>query len=507
MSIDEVLTFVTVTWNTEKLIERAYTSIRKFHPLTKLIIVDGSSKNNSCYSYLDSIQDENTKVIHTEWNIGHGRGVVRGLEEVKTPFVLVFDSDIEMLKSPVQAMLDRMEDTTYGIGYIEKTDLGGFDFGARPDQMKFGSMKYLHPYFQLIQMKEYLKYEPFIHHGAPCVATMLDIHKRGIADVVLKEFVGLGHSKGRGFSWTSADREYIRHDVDQGFGGGTGSQRVKDGLPHIEGAWEYPDEQRILSKITSVVSKEKVSIITLTGDRPVCLSFLQKWLLQQTVQPEQWIVVDDGNISYRPEIACDYFRRERKYTDPKFTLVLNLKEALKLVKHDKILFMEDDEYYAPKYIETMVERLNTYNIVGLGNSKYYHIPSSTYYVHSNHNHASLAQTGIKGQFVNVLKSVLDGDSFLDIRLWGYLTQSKKLNWGNAKIDLSKGLEIGKDGYLFSDNDDSLYAGMKGMPGRGGIGSGHKDSIGMRDSFDKAVLKKWVPNNYTDYLKLLELWRK
>jgi glycosyltransferase involved in cell wall biosynthesis len=252
IDVNEVVTGVVVTYNTRKCIERAYTSIRKFHPDMRIIIVDGSDTTNSCYDYVCSLVDENTRVFHADDNIGHGEGLVEGISFVETPFFLTFDSDIEMIKSPLQAMLDMMEDDTYGVGYTEPVDIKGHDYGVNKDLLKYDPVKYLHPYFSLIQFKEYKKYLPFVHHGAPAINTMLDIHRRGLANKVIKEFPGLGHSSGHPINnvgnWTSGPREFIRHDRD-----GT---KVS-----IAGNWAE----------TINPFQKKITCITPTGDRTLFL--------------------------------------------------------------------------------------------------------------------------------------------------------------------------------------------------------------------------------------------
>ena len=242
MKADDVVTGIMVCWNTKELVERAYNSVRDCHPNMMIIIVDGSTPVMPCYKYLNTLRDRNSNVFHMGKNIGHGRGMHFGIENTETPFALMFDSDIMMKKSPVQAMLDMMEDDTYGVGWIYRTDVTGHEFGSQPQYVDQGPMQYLHPYFCLIQLKEYRKYRPFMHHGAPATHTMLDIHRKGLADKVLKEFPGLGHTSGHGLVWEGRPSEYIQHDttpcyVDSHFGG-TGAQRVKAGLLHIEGGWE-----------------------------------------------------------------------------------------------------------------------------------------------------------------------------------------------------------------------------------------------------------------------------
>jgi len=231
------VTGVVVTYDAKHLISKAYESVRSLHPDMKIIIVDGSNSKDPCYTYTTELRkDKNTTVIHAGYNIGHGRGMCVGIYYTQTPFVLLFDSDIEMLKSPVQGMLDLMEEDTFGVGYFERTGFDGFDYGANSHHASEEWMLYLHPYFQLLQIKNYKKFYPYVHHGAPCYLTMLDIHKKGLSNKILKEFPGLGHSSGRGFTWKGEPREFIRHDT-----AGTRTFRKAKGLSEIEGSWEVKD--------------------------------------------------------------------------------------------------------------------------------------------------------------------------------------------------------------------------------------------------------------------------
>jgi len=223
-----------VCWNTKELIEQAYNSVRKFHPDMPIIIIDGSDPGDPCASYVKDLASNITTVVSPRYNIGHGRGMCMGINQTKTKYALIFDSDIEMLKSPVDQMLKMMEEDTFGVGYIEKTGFDGFEYGARQKHKNEKWMPYLHPYFQLININNYRKFHPYVHHGAPCYLTMLDIYKRGLSDKLIKEFPGLGHSSGQGFNWKGEPREYIRHDTR-----GTRGFRVSRKLSEIEGKWEY----------------------------------------------------------------------------------------------------------------------------------------------------------------------------------------------------------------------------------------------------------------------------
>jgi len=227
------ITAVTICSETKELIERAVNSFRKFHPAMKLIIIDGSKPSDPCYSYVCSLASDITTVGVYGYNIGHGRGMDVAIRMVKTKFALIFDSDVVFHKSPVQAMLNLMDDDTYGCGYLEKTGFDGFEYGSKPHHQKEGFMYMLHPYFHLLNVENYFKYHPYVHHGAPCFKAALDIHRRGLTSKIIKEFPGLGHSSGQGWVWKGEPREYIEHHP-----AGTRSIRRKKGLPEIESGWE-----------------------------------------------------------------------------------------------------------------------------------------------------------------------------------------------------------------------------------------------------------------------------
>ena len=213
------ITGITVVHNTKDLIERGYNSIRKFHPDMPIIIIDGSDSDDPCATYVHALTSDITTVISPGYNIGHGRGMCLGIDNVKTKYALIFDSDIEMLKSPVEAMLAMMEEDTFGVGEIdEKADFDRFVYG-RYGHIR-GWVRYLQPYFQLIDIRNYKKFYPYVHHGAPCYLTMLDIHKRGLSGKILKAFPG------------GISGEYICH-----YSAGTRRSRISKHLLEIEGTW------------------------------------------------------------------------------------------------------------------------------------------------------------------------------------------------------------------------------------------------------------------------------
>ena len=227
------VTGIVVTHNTINFIQTAIESVRRFHPTMPIIIVDGSDRNDPCQKYVISIADKFTTVVVCNFNIGHGKGMHKAIGMAKTKFALIFDSDIEMIKSPVQQMLDMMEPDTYGIGYLEKTGFDGYEYGAQPHHKHQGFMYMLHPFFHLLQISEYYKFAPYVHHGAPCFKAALDIHRKGLTSKIIKRFPNLGHTAGKGWCWDSIKPVYVIHNT-----AGTRHDRARRGKSEIEGIWE-----------------------------------------------------------------------------------------------------------------------------------------------------------------------------------------------------------------------------------------------------------------------------
>jgi hypothetical protein len=130
-----------------------------------------------------------------------------GINYCQTRYALMFDTDAELLEPCVGDMLVMMEEDTFGVGYVIPTAFSGFGtWYPKPPPQKGGWMPYLHPYFQLIDIRNYRKFPPYVDSGAPCTPTMLAIYKTGLADKIIKQFKNMANGTPR----------FVKHD-----GGGT----------------------------------------------------------------------------------------------------------------------------------------------------------------------------------------------------------------------------------------------------------------------------------------------
>lgn len=241
--------------------------------------------------------------------------------------------------------------------------------------------------------------------------------------------------------------------------------------------------------------------VTPTRDRAQAIKLLARWVRQQTLPLDRWIVVDDGDVFIEPEPEMTHLiRRTRGDNEPPHSLCLNLRQALPFLIEDKVLILEDDEYYAPTYVEEMNRRLNSSPAVGTGYSKYYHLGLRRFYVHENMGHASLAQTGFRSELLSLfVRAMADPkEKFVDVKFW---KQARPIGdvWRDA------------DHYLGSNGTPGAqYVGMKGMPGREGIGFGHKAMPQYRADENLEVLRRWIrPEDVEVYVEIGEkqLWAK
>jgi len=225
------MTGICVVYNTKDLFQRAYESVRKFHPGLDMLIIDGSSESDPCFDYVRSLRSEAT-IYQFRNNVGHGPGMNIGLEKCKDDEALIFDSDIVMLRSPLSGMLSLMTRETYGVGWITEIGSDGFDYGTFPGHFREAPIPYLHPYFMILNVKQYFRFPPFINHGAPCFQAMKAIHEKGLSRDILGNFL-TGHTSGEGINWKGRPNPYIQHDF-----GGTRTMNKNNGEGEVPGKWQ-----------------------------------------------------------------------------------------------------------------------------------------------------------------------------------------------------------------------------------------------------------------------------
>lgn len=235
-----------------------------------------------------------------------------------------------------------------------------------------------------------------------------------------------------------------------------------------------------------------VTVATLTGSRPEGFQLATKYLFRQTYKgPIQWIVIDDcypktempqalpGNIT------LEYHRGPKDWRPGLNTQKGNMDLAIQLSKGDYFFTWEDDDFYAPNYLQTMLYFLQRYDAVGEANNRYYALVDRCYIEFNNTKHASLCSTAVRKSLMPVLEeAVCSGENpFFDTSFWRRMIQQNY----NAILVLNTKLNIG----------------MKQLPGRTGIGAGHshtKEQGFTRDPLFQ-ILRNWVGDDADSYIRL------
>ncbi len=232
-----------------------------------------------------------------------------------------------------------------------------------------------------------------------------------------------------------------------------------------------------------------ITVITCTGHRKEAFEICVAYVARQTYrEPIQYIVVvDNEDPSYiKPllktlpkNITPELYQNSEIWEPGKNTYQGNMLLAIEHIAGDKILIMEDEDQYSPRYIEEMSKVLEFGEIAGEANASYYNLHIPGWRRMQNYAHASLCQTGIKASMLPAFKDAVNsGNKYFDIELWQ-----------NAH-------RRGVPCVMFSDVN--LCIGMKGMPGRPGIGVGHTKEGFIPDN-DLVILKKWLKEDASIYL--------
>ena len=235
------------------------------------------------------------------------------------------------------------------------------------------------------------------------------------------------------------------------------------------------------------MAHDGVTIITATGERQaafnLCWYYMSRQTVCQTETAVEWIIVDDGRTpTVCPSMSkpsslqhwnIRYIRPETKWEPGLITQGRNLLAAIEEASFSKIIFVEDDDWYSPEFLAFTAGMLDLAPIAGEGGAKYYNIATRQYQLMRNGAHASLCQTGIRASMLPYLRHVIYSNAhYIDCELW----QAAR----DVKLDAC--LTFGP----------GLCVGMKGLPGRAGIGVGHKPQRSWsNDDKEMSKLSEWI----------------
>ena len=154
-------------------------------------------------------------------------------------------------------------------------------------------------------------------------------------------------------------------------------------------------------------------IIPDRNDRPLFLDNCLKMIDSQTMQPDKVLIMNEPAIY--PD--CDITWRYRKAYE-------------KVKDYDLILLMENDDWYSPKYIETMVNQYlsKLADIIGTSYTIYYHVGIRKWLKLTHPNRSSAMSTMLRGGLT--IDWGHDEFAYTDLTLWqqlkGYTFEPKQV---------------------------------------------------------------------------------
>ena len=217
-------------------------------------------------------------------------------------------------------------------------------------------------------------------------------------------------------------------------------------------------------------------LITPTGGRPEGMAFLTEYLNAQTYNLHaHWIIVDDVDPAtpwHTTRFHTTILRPHWRWQRGENTQSKSMAAALEQVgDDDTVIVLEDDDVYLYDHIITTLRELETCELVGERVSRYYNVATRRYQEIPGKVHASLSSNGVRGEALKLLRQICaSGSRRIDMDLWRGFRGQKRMT------------------------DHANVIGIKGLPGRAGIGIGHKEGFGLPDT--DGVLHKWL-GHYAD----------
>jgi hypothetical protein len=202
----------------------------------------------------------------------------------------------------------------------------------------------------------------------------------------------------------------------------------------------------------------KITALTTACARPEAWKLCEKFMSRQTRQPHQWLVLDDDD----PPTQCTM--QQQYIYNPEWRGSLSLLKKIEfaiqnnLITGDAVAFVENDDFYAPTWLEFCAKQLESCDMIGEGLSIYYNVKYRYWMQYRNMRHSSLCSTAVRAEQLQKVLELCDTttnkDPFLDQRMW--------LDNGGMKCSKK----------IFNPDGKRLVIGIKGMPGRAGYNIGH-----------------------------------
>lgn len=222
------------------------------------------------------------------------------------------------------------------------------------------------------------------------------------------------------------------------------------------------------------MGNDPLTLITATGGRPDAWALCERWMARQDYTgPVTWIIVDDGPQPQPVAFQRDgwqvvVIRPSPLWRPGQNTQARNLLKGLDAAGPDaRVVIIEDDDWYSPNWLSLAAAGLEQAELVGEPMARYYNVATRAGQQLNNVAHASLCSTAVRGLALARLAEVCrKSPAFIDLQLWRSFCGARVLLGSRSVV------------------------GIKGLPGREGIGVGHAASFGRPDPGGE-LLRQWL----------------
>ena len=210
-----------------------------------------------------------------------------------------------------------------------------------------------------------------------------------------------------------------------------------------------------------------LDIITPSGDRPLQFSLCMEWMKRQDFKDRvHWIIADDSidgyyDVSGMPDNwEITHLKIHRNKTPEYSSQGENLFLALNAIKYDKIVMIEDDDYYSNYWLSLCSTHLDSYGMFGVKNLINYNLGNRTWLhkTYAGRDNNPMCSTSLRSDLVPELKLICTSnmDSF-DHLIW----EKKKT-------------------FYLKEYTIPPVIGIKGLPGRAGMTTKHRRVLPNQD---------------------------
>lgn len=232
-----------------------------------------------------------------------------------------------------------------------------------------------------------------------------------------------------------------------------------------------------------------IVLITPTGARAEQVNICASLMARQTYKGAVlWVIVDDAEPRTTDDLIINPAWEVLKvYPRPPWQVGQNTQgrnlaagvqamiSKVDLREVEAIFIIEDDDYYKPIYLETMVEKLAGYDAAGEQCTIYYNVKYRCWLRNLNYDWSSLFQTAFTPAALPLFNQIY-GHRFIDCKFFPLVRRKN----------------------LFLGGDFSI--GIKGQAGRAGIGMGHDMLVSYVQDLTGLKLWELIGNDANIYLK-------